>query len=62
MRRSLLEILACPDCRAPVELAGVESEDDAGVVAGNLKCTKCSREFPIIDGIPHMLPAGSGDD
>jgi len=61
MRRSLLDILACPDCRSSVKLAGVDSEDDAGVVGGTLKCTKCAREFPIIDGIPHMMPEGSGE-
>jgi len=59
MRRSLLAILACPDCRGSVELSGVESEDDAGIVNGTLKCTKCAREFRIIDGIPHMMPAGT---
>lgn len=44
--KELLEILACPVCKATVELKG----EDA------LVCVECGREYPIIDGIPHMLP------
>jgi uncharacterized protein YbaR (Trm112 family) len=43
----LLEILACPVCKTPVELVG----DDDG-----LKCGKCKRVYPIRDDIPIMLP------
>jgi uncharacterized protein YbaR (Trm112 family) len=42
----LLEILACPACKTPVELV----EDDAA-----LKCGKCYRVYPIRDDIPIML-------
>lgn len=41
----LLEILACPYCKESVEL-----KDD------KLVCPKCGRDFPIVDGIPQMLP------
>lgn len=41
---SLLEILACPDCKAPVEL-----QDD------KIVCTGCGKRYPIRDGIPIML-------
>ncbi len=42
----LLEILACPQCKADVKLTA----DDKG-----LKCVKCSRVYPIKDDIPVML-------
>jgi uncharacterized protein YbaR (Trm112 family) len=42
----LLEILACPSCKAEVKL----TEDEKG-----LKCVKCSRVYPIRDDIPVML-------
>jgi uncharacterized protein YbaR (Trm112 family) len=42
----LLEILACPACKAKVEL----KPDGSG-----LKCVKCWRVYPIRDDIPVML-------
>ena len=42
----LLEILACPACKAPVEL----KPDESG-----LKCVECFRVYPIRDDIPVML-------
>jgi uncharacterized protein YbaR (Trm112 family) len=62
MRRDLLDILACPDCRGAVVMASVEVEDDAGIVEGVLRCDGCSREFPITEGIPRMLPKGADDE
>lgn len=41
----LLEILACPVCKQPVKLEGEE-----------LVCVACGRRYPIVNGIPHMLP------
>jgi len=43
--RELLEILACPVCKKEVELKGEE-----------LVCMRCGRHYPIVDGIPRMLP------
>jgi uncharacterized protein YbaR (Trm112 family) len=42
----LLEILACPECKTPVEPV----RDGAG-----LRCTQCRRIFPVRDDIPVML-------
>ena len=42
----LLEILACPACKAKVEL----KSDGSG-----LKCVNCRRVYPIRDDIPVML-------
>jgi uncharacterized protein YbaR (Trm112 family) len=42
----LLEILACPACKAKVELKADES---------GLKCIECKRVYPIRDEIPVML-------
>jgi uncharacterized protein YbaR (Trm112 family) len=43
---TLLEILACPECKTPVLLV---KEGTA------LKCEKCHRVYPIKDEIPVML-------
>ena len=42
----LLEILACPACKTPVQLV----KDGTA-----LKCTQCHRVYPIKDDIPVML-------
>lgn len=42
----LLEILACPACKAKVDLKA----DGSG-----LKCRECKRVYPIRDEIPVML-------
>lgn len=42
--KELLAILACPACKADVELR------DEKIV-----CTKCGLKYPIKDGIPIML-------
>jgi uncharacterized protein YbaR (Trm112 family) len=43
----LLEILACPVCKTPVELVS----GGAG-----LRCGQCKRVYPVRDDIPIMLP------
>ncbi len=44
--KELLDILACPACKADVIL-----EEAAARIA----CTACGRRYPIRDGIPVML-------
>ena len=44
--KELLEILVCPQCKAPVKITA----DGKG-----LKCSTCRRVFPIRDDIPVML-------
>lgn len=56
MKKSLLDILACPmDKHHPLELYECRSRGDA-VAEGALYCTKCSRFFVITEGIPVMMP------
>jgi uncharacterized protein len=43
----LLEILACPVCKTPVEVV----KEGAG-----LRCSTCKRVYPVKDDIPIMLP------
>lgn len=42
--KELLDILACPACKADVKLEG-----------DRIVCTKCLRRYPIKDDIPIML-------
>lgn len=45
----LLEILACPACKAKVEYSSPSPEEEWIV------CTKCRRQYPVREGIPIML-------
>ena len=55
MRRDLMDILACPVCKGPLELS-VEKEEKDEVVTGSLHCRQCPEEYPIRDTIPNLLP------
>ena len=44
INKELLDILACPVCKADVTL-----EDE------KIVCTNCKRRYPVMDGIPVML-------
>ena len=46
LNQDLLDILACPKCKGPIELTA----DKAGLV-----CEKCRLLYEIIDDIPVML-------
>jgi uncharacterized protein YbaR (Trm112 family)/SAM-dependent methyltransferase len=48
MNRNLFELLACPECG---------SADLALLPGDTLACPSCAGRYPIINGIPHMLPA-----
>ena len=48
MNRNLLELLACPEC-GEADLALLPED--------TLACPSCASRYPIINGIPHMLPA-----
>lgn len=46
--KELLDILACPACKADVVL-------EASAGGEKIACTKCKRKYPVRDGIPIML-------
>ncbi|MCC7435984.1 MAG: Trm112 family protein [Methanoregulaceae archaeon] len=43
----LIDLLACPVCE---DRPALKREND------HLVCTLCARRYPIVDGIPHLLP------
>lgn len=52
-RGTLLSLLRCPVCRAPLGLQSFV-EDAFGVAEGSLRCA-CGRWYPIIAGIPRFV-------
>lgn len=56
MKRDLLDILACPTCKAfPLGLK-TEQEEGGEIVKGTLTCPKCKATYPIDGSIPNMIP------
>jgi len=64
MRRSSFEALkpVCPICRqresvdSPLFVAIEEKADDEAILAGILQCGRCGGEFPVLDGMPVLVP------
>jgi SAM-dependent methyltransferase/uncharacterized protein YbaR (Trm112 family) len=63
MRRSHFEMLRpiCPACNRSGHSQAlcinvVETETDDDVIAGILGCAQCGREYPVIDGLPVIVP------
>lgn len=55
MKRELMDILACPVCKQPLELT-INEEKDGEVITGSLLCRKCNHTYPVTDSIPNLLP------
>ena len=50
-----MDILVCPVCKGKLELS-VEEENGEEIVTGSLYCSKCNVSYPIVEGIPNLLP------
>ncbi len=55
MKKDLLNILACPVCKGPLDLRTTR-EDNDDIIEGALHCEQCSQDYPIEDSIPNLLP------
>jgi len=59
MKKTLVEILACPICKNDLSLSiDKEEEEEEEVISGTLNCinNKCKLIFNISEGIPNLLP------
>src|SRR5436189_2230609 len=60
MKCRLLNILVCPGCRAPrLDLQVFETNTATRpneIESGVLRCKRCEATYPIVGGIPRMLP------
>lgn len=57
MKTSLLPLLASPCCRADLALdAPKAAAGDAEIAEGFLTCSACRRKYPILAGVPRLLP------
>ena len=54
MKREILDILCCPNCKHDLKLFEREAADKE-VIDGILECYNCQNSFEIIKGIPRMI-------
>ncbi len=62
MLRSLLTLLACPDCGANIVAKSELKTDDSSLTEATLACESCSATFPVERGIPRMMPRAILDE
>ena len=55
MKREILRILVCPECKGSLKLDAKE-ENEKGIVSGSLYCAQCHLSYQIKDYIPNLLP------
>lgn len=61
MRREALQFLACPACREQLALeVGDWREDGQHILEGQLACAGCNAQYPIVQGVPVLLPGDVG--
>jgi len=57
MKPSLLEWLACPVCLQALAISDAHVATGGGeIIDGRLACRGCSATFPIVGGVPNLLP------
>lgn len=66
MRPDLLNIIACPVCKGPLALqaraiAPADDPEPGAVREGTLTCAPCNEGYPIVEGIPNLLPPALRD-
>lgn len=55
MRREMMDILVCPQCKSELKLNVTKEENDE-IIAGSLVCQGCDESYPIENAIPNLLP------
>jgi len=59
MKESALGFLACPECRSDL-MVDVQARDGTEIMEGTLTCAGCSRQFPVVRGVPRFAGQVSG--
>src|SRR5262245_35320028 len=58
MKSSALNVYVCPVCKDALELCATLWQGSE-VLGGSLVCRACSRDYPIVRGVPRFVNLGS---
>jgi uncharacterized protein YbaR (Trm112 family)/ubiquinone/menaquinone biosynthesis C-methylase UbiE len=61
MKQRLAELLVCPLCAGSLNLQATASEGTE-IMEGRLACQSCGKAYPIVRGIPRLLPDTFSDE
>lgn len=56
MTKELLDKLCCPIDKHDLEINIISEGEDDEILEGLLTCSQCDRYFPVIYGIPILIP------
>ena len=56
MNLETINKLCCPFDKSDLTLTIINKDDNENVLEGILVCSKCSKVYPIVSGIPIMSP------
>jgi uncharacterized protein YbaR (Trm112 family) len=56
MREAILELLRCPVDLGCLEIEAVTETAGEHAITGTLRCDVCGQTYPIVEGVPNMLP------
>lgn len=57
MRRPLVDLLVCPECRGPIQISDVKEENSVRIMQGTLRCTACGKTYAVEKGVPRLVKA-----
>ncbi|MFA6436283.1 MAG: methyltransferase domain-containing protein [Candidatus Gracilibacteria bacterium] len=56
MVERFLDALRCPCCKGKLKLTCVNARRNESILEGELKCSSCSKTYPVENGIPRFVP------
>jgi SAM-dependent methyltransferase/uncharacterized protein YbaR (Trm112 family) len=56
MNNRLLELIVCPECKGGLSAEILKDNAEGTINEGALRCLLCSRVYPVIGGVPRLLP------
>lgn len=56
MKPKHLAYLVCPHCLSDLKISATTNSLEGEILAGDLTCTKCPQQYPIVAGVPRFVP------